>query len=310
MTLKDGCLYINDYWINSTGTMYNSIAIHNWFDGFGVAFTPTKNDVILLYVKDKGEPTRVNGASSTFNNVTSILNMTVFSNRYVGVHWNNGGTAYIFKPDLIGVAHSWGYYKSCYGFGILVGTPKHIYGQARLFPITVYIKNQSDLKNVTLQIGESIILSYDANKKGSNAFKEESDPNNFFELRKGLCSVRWNPQNEYLSIYFGGPFKDYSPRMQLQNLTVSVSTTSEGLNSNVNYGAWFVYEKELKPKGIVTIPYELLMPLLGLLGFIMVIFGPYICLRKIQQKDYENAVVFGAILFILGLAFIIAWLWR
>jgi len=47
----------------------------------------------------------------------------------------------------------------------------------------------------------------------------------------------------------------------------------------------------------------------GLLGFFMLIISPYYFIKKIKEGNLTDALCWGFLLFILGIAFIIVWLW-
>jgi len=47
----------------------------------------------------------------------------------------------------------------------------------------------------------------------------------------------------------------------------------------------------------------------GLLGFFMLIISPYYFIKKIKEGNLTDALCWGFLMFILGIAFIIVWLW-
>jgi len=48
---------------------------------------------------------------------------------------------------------------------------------------------------------------------------------------------------------------------------------------------------------------------LGLLGFFMLIISPYYFIKKMKEGNLTSALCWGFLMFILGIAFVVVWLW-
>jgi len=47
----------------------------------------------------------------------------------------------------------------------------------------------------------------------------------------------------------------------------------------------------------------------GLLGFFMLIISPYYFIKKMKEGNLTDALCWGLLMFILGIAFVVVWLW-
>jgi len=53
----------------------------------------------------------------------------------------------------------------------------------------------------------------------------------------------------------------------------------------------------------------IVMPFLGIMGIIMVMFTPYYIVREIKKKRWAEGIAWGIVLLLFGIGFVICWLW-
>jgi len=81
---------------------------------------------------------------------------------------------------------------------------------------------------------------------------------------------------------------------------------------NINSGDTFT----ITPTDVVTIswmnPLEPIVPymfIFGMIGLGAMFGGPIYAIQKVKHKEYQGGIVWGFILFMLGFAFVLGWLW-
>lgn len=311
------------YYLNVTSGSNVQITLYNWFDPLGTCLRVDRACTITLYVASKGNPSKVNGASYVYHGSNQTIDLTVSGKRYVGVHWDTGGSVYLENSDRRGYLHSFDNYKTVYGFGIMKGG----YWQYAFYT-RIYCKNgRNDINTVSLKLGENVTLTYnDANHKIS-----ESDPNDYVQVSQewfpeGHPSawVNYDSTTKYLDVGFNTRFlhlsgnesiphywfMKYTPKMSNENATVTVSSDAEGTIINEQPSIFYIGVAELPFPEPIYIAWELSYLFLGFGGMFLMMFATTYGVYKVKKGEIPEGIGWGVVLFMIGMCLIIVWLWR
>lgn len=310
ISLINASIFVNDnYMINVTSGSNAIIKVKHLFDNYGIILTPTKLITLNLNVSDKGEPSFIYGNKSyNYNPGTKSLSLNASSDLYI--FWDSYGSCYLYDPDFNGFVHSWGNYKTCYGFGIWIGDEPPYAGPHRqnLFHVDVYCKNGlNDINWVDLKIGNDIHLRFNYE---TTLFSEISDPNNYWDFRTGHRNWAYDSSKKILTVNFIGVFLDYQPRMVNQNTTVIVNSDTDGTLTNLEYNTFFIAQTEVHP--VIAVPPiwdRYLMTFFGLGGLVMLVYSPYYAAKKIKEGKWDDALFNLIVFLIIGFGLVVSWLW-
>jgi len=310
------------YYLNVTSGSNVQITLHNWFDSLGTVFSVDRACEITLFVGGKGDASKVNGASYVYHVSNQTIDLTISGASYVGVHWGSGGSVRLNTIDQVWT-HSWGNYKTAYGFGIVRGG----YWQYA-FNTRIYAQNgRDDIQTITLELERNVTLTY---TEGSQRI-EENDPydlvqvaDEWFREEHPSSWVSYNEDSQYLDVGFNIRFLQvssnesipaywfmrYTPRMQNQNATVTVGSSIEGTIINEQPAIFYIGVSELPFLQPVEIAWNLSYLFIGFGAMFLLIFAPFYGVYKIKKGEIPEGIGWGIVIFIIGIGLLVVWLWR
>jgi len=102
----------------------------------------------------------------------------------------------------------------------------------------------------------------------------------------------------------------YTPKMQNQNATVTVTSSIEGTIVNEQSAIFYIGVSELPFPQPLEVRWDLSYLFIGFGAMFMMIFAPTFALYKIKKGEIPEGIGWGIVLFIIAIGLLVVWLWR